>query len=236
MKPIPNSYDICFSGIEDISIYVWNAHKNITKYYQQKNLGNDNDVEEENDGDKFLEEIEETDNSKLLCNKLIEDIMTECGDSILRIFHKQNLTYSGGISFETLINIVRESNDIESKNILRTINEKLKEKIIESFISGAKKKVKEDKKTENNKKNMITKKEIKCLECQNKDKNIINNDIKDDENNIFNSVNREQIYELLILPNKYGFNENKENKENNENKNIKEFNSINIAPYIINDI
>ena len=236
LKPIPNSYDICFSGIEDISIYVWNARKNITKYYQQKNFGNGNDVEEENDGDKFLEEIEETDNSKLLCNKLIEDIMTECGDSILRIFHKQNLTYSGGISFETLINIVRESNDIESKNILRTINEKLKEKIIESFISGAKKKVKEDKKTENNKKNMITKKEIKCLECQNKDKNIINNDIKDDENNIFNSVNREQLYELLILPNKYGFNENKENKENNENKNIKEFNSINIAPNIINGI
>ena len=36
IKQIPNSYDISFVGLEDISVFVWNAHKNIIKYYQRK--------------------------------------------------------------------------------------------------------------------------------------------------------------------------------------------------------
>ena len=44
----------------------------------------------------------------------------------------------------------------------------------------------------------------------------------DKDNNIFNSVNREQLYQMLNLPNNYGFNEMKEKSNskyiNNKNK------------------
>ena len=78
----------------------------------------------------MLDEIEETEKNKHICNKLIEDIMTECGDLILKIFHKQNLTYSKAINLENLIDIIKESHDKESENILEMIQEKFMEKII----------------------------------------------------------------------------------------------------------
>ena len=72
-----------------------------------------------------MEEIEETDSNQQLCNKLIEEIMAECGDLILKIFHKQNLTYSRGINFENLLDIIRESHDQESEVILNKIQKTL---------------------------------------------------------------------------------------------------------------
>ena len=244
IKQIPNSYDISFTGLEDISIYIWNAHKNIIKYYQRNKVQDNNklnndrknsdNVGDDSDGEKYLDEIEETDRNQHICNKLIEEIMAECGDLILKIFHKQNLTYSKGINFENLIDIIRESHDKESENILNKIQQKFMEKIINNFISGSKlnknEKKKEDTKIENVNKNIINKKEIKCLDCQEKDKKEIN--INNKDNNIFNSVDREQLYELLILPNKYGFNE----KQEKENKNEKGLNDIKIAKNFINEI
>ena len=219
IKPIPNSYDICYTGLEDISVFVWNAHKNIIKYYQNKNKNrkDSENLGDESDGEKYLDEIEETDKNKLLCNKLIEDVMNECGDAILKIFHSKNLTYGNGINFENLIDIIKESHDKEAENVLNTINKKLMEKIVNNFISGFRNN-KENKKEEKKEKvnnlqkkeniNNINKKELKCLECEEKDKNNIN---RNNDNNIFNSVNREQLYQLLNLPNNYGFNEMKGN-------------------------
>ena len=181
VKEIPNTYNICFTGLEDVSIFIWNAHKNINKYYQNK-ICNDINIEENDDcgGEKMLDEIEETEKNKHICNKLIEDIMTECGDLILKIFHKQNLTYSKAINLENLIDIIKESHDKESENILEMIQEKFMEKIINNFISGCKLNKNEEKKNENKNDiknigcNMIQKKEIKCLQCQKKSmKNII---------------------------------------------------------------
>ena len=178
-----------------------------------------------------MEEIEETDSNQQLCNKLIEEIMAECGDLILKIFHKQNLTYSRGINFENLLDIIRESHDQESEIILNKIQKKFMEKIINNFISGFKKNKKENKennvKNENINKNLLQKKEIKCLECREEIIKKMNYNSKD--NNIFNSVDREQLYNVLILPNNYGFNEKKEAKTN-----IK-INDINIGKNIINE-
>ena len=36
---------------------------------------------------------EEKENSQQIYTKMIEEIMTECGDFILKIFHSHNLTY-----------------------------------------------------------------------------------------------------------------------------------------------
>ena len=85
------------------------------------------------------------------------------------------------------------------------------DKIINNFISGAKKNKNENKQKEDNKNNLkcdVIKKEIKCIDCKEKEENEINNH---KDNNIFNSVDKEHLLQLLILPNKYGFNEKNEN-------------------------
>ena len=237
VKEIPNTYNICFTGLEDVSIFIWNAHKNINKYYQNK-ICNDINIEESDDcgGEKMLDEIEETEKNKHICNKLIEDIMTECGDLILKIFHKQNLTYSKAINLENLIDIIKESHDKESENILEMIQEKFMEKIINNFISGCKLNKNEEKKNENKNDiknigcNMIQKKEIKCLQCQKKDKNEIIFNRCVNEHNVFNSDYKELLDQLLILPNKYGF------YEKNENKKEKNINNTDIGKKVILDI
>lgn len=217
IKQIPNTYNIAFTALEDISIFVWNAHKNITKYYEKKNLliNNENyNYIEDSDGEKDLDDIEETDKSHQLCNKLIEEVMSECGDMILKIFHNHNLTYSNGINFENLMDIIKKSNDEKSKNILEMINEKFMKRIMENFVSGMNNKNKNEKKNKENKKQLkYQKREIKCLDCQNSQKN---NDTKND-NNIFNSIDRDQLNQLLILPNEYEFNilKEKEKEKNN---------------------
>ena len=159
---------------------------------------------DESDGEKELEDIEETDKSHQLCNKLIEEIMSECGDMILKIFHNHNLTYSSGINFDCLIDIIKKSNDEKSGNILKMIEEKFRKRIIENFISGINKKKEIDKNDENKDqiKFKIHKREIKCMKCQNHS-NTKDNDI---DNNIFNSADRDQLVQLLILPNEFGFN------------------------------
>ena len=224
IKQIPNTYDISYTGLEDISIFVLNAHKNINKYYKIKNknkIESDN-IGDESDGEKYLDEIEETDKNKLLCNKLIEDMMNECGDLILKIFHNKNLTQSSAINLESLLDIIKESHDPESEKILEIIYKKFQDKIINNFINGIKN-MKENKKEEKKEKKEIKndshKKEIKCLECEEKDQT---NMKCDKNNNIFNSVDREQLFQLLNLPNNYGFNELKENinAKNLNNKNI----------------
>ena len=229
IKQIPNTYDISYAGLEDISIFVWNAHKNMTKYYKIKNKGRkeSENIGDESDGEKYLDEMEETVKNKQLGNKLIEDIMNDCGDLILKIFHKKNLTYSNGISIESLLDIIKESHDPETEQILEMINKKFLDKIINNFISGFKNMKENKKEVKKEIKNDFLKKDIKCLECQEKDKTKMSSN---NENNIFNCVNREQLYQLLNLPNNYGFNEMK------ENKNEKYLNNKIIGNNFINEI
>jgi hypothetical protein len=53
--------------------------------------------------------------------KLFEDIMSECGDMILRIFHSNNLTYSNGMNFENLIEILQSNNDEASLQLMNSV-------------------------------------------------------------------------------------------------------------------
>jgi hypothetical protein len=53
--------------------------------------------------------------------KIIEEIMSECGDMILRVFHSNNLTYSNGMNFETLLEIIQKNNDRESMKLMNTV-------------------------------------------------------------------------------------------------------------------
>ena len=221
IKQIPNTYSIAFTGLEDISIFVLNAHKNITKYYEKKYLlNNRNNIKDDNpidEADMNLDELEETEKSNQLCNKLIEEVMSEWGDIILKIFHKHNLTYSNEITFESLIDIIKRSKDENNHSILEKIRDKFMKKIMDNFISGVNKKNNVvDKKKENKEqiKEIIEKREIKCLECIKNNKSNMNK-YSEKEKNIFNSVDKEQLTQLLILPNEFDFNSLKEKKMNN---------------------
>ena len=139
-----------------------------------------------------------------MCNKLIEDLMNECGDDILKIFHNHNMTYNNGINLEILTDIIKKSKDEKTAKILKKITDKFINTMMENFLSVGKNNNKDnkEKKEKIEKKKIIKKREIKCLEC---------NQDKENNNNIFNTVDREQLNELLILPNNYGFNELNQN-------------------------
>ena len=134
--------------------------------------------------------------------------MTECGDVILKLFHSHNLTYSNGINLERLSEIIQNSNDEKTGEILKKITDKFMKKMMDNIMENVdkKKEKKPEKKIE--KKKILKKNEIKCLECsQNK---------KTNNDNIFNSVDREILNQLLILPNNYGFDVENDNKISNQ--------------------
>ena len=130
--------------------------------------------------------------------------MTECGDVILKLFHSHNLTYSNGINLEKLTEIIQNSEDKKTSDILKKITDKFMKKLLDNMMYSADKTQKKDKKEKKKeKKKDLKKNEIKCLECRQNNNN---------SNNIFNSVDRELLGQLLILPNNYGFHEKKENQ------------------------
>ena len=216
IKQIPNTNYIAFTGLEDISIFIWNAHKNIIKFYEKycnKNNKNDDNLVEDIETEKDIE-IEETDKGQQFCNKIIEEIMAECGDSILKIFHNHNMTYSNGINLENLSEIIQKSQDEKSANILKSITDKFMKKMMDNLISienNSKNKEKKGKVKKKEKKKIIKKRDIKCLECSQNDNNPNKNKVIENGNNIFNSINRNQLNDLLNLPNYYGFNKLNEN-------------------------
>ncbi len=84
-----------------------------------KNKKKNND--DKPDNDEYDEYIKEDRNESNLQMKLVEDIMSECGDLILRIFHTNNLTYSNGMNFENLMEIIQKNNDQESMRIMQVV-------------------------------------------------------------------------------------------------------------------
>lgn len=81
-------------------------------------------MEEEFDkGNEYNDYIEnqDKDSTQQMYVKLIEEIMSECGDMILRIFHSNNLTYSNGMNFENLLDIIHRKNDQESIKIINMV-------------------------------------------------------------------------------------------------------------------
>jgi WD40 repeat protein len=131
VKPFPmksQSYSLVYTGLEDISIYVMNTHKvlskNVEKIYscRKEREGKESDVIQDSNYSEYDEilNVEEKEQNKHM--KLIEEIMSECGDLILRIFHSNNLTYSNGMNFEHLMEIIQRNNDEESLRIMQIVS------------------------------------------------------------------------------------------------------------------
>ena len=214
IKPIPNSYSFAFTGLEDVSIFIWNPIKNTSRIIDKKYSEKYNEKLESNyyDDDMGFDIIDEKENEQQQMGvKMVEEIMSECGDMILKIFHNHNLTYSNGINFENLLEIIQKSDDQESLKVLNMINEKFMKKLMDNFINGMKpKKEKKEVKKENK---QIATNNIKCNDCLSK---------KVKKIEVTPNLNDFDV-NLLNLPNLLGFNENIEKEKKKKNEKEKKF-------------
>lgn len=123
VKPLPDNspYSFAFTGLEDISIFIWNSNKVLTKEVEKSYALRHNVNLERAKEDDEMEVYEDKDSTQQVYMKLVEEVMSECGDLILKIFHSNNLTYSNGMNFENLINIIQSNNDTESLRIMKMV-------------------------------------------------------------------------------------------------------------------
>ena len=201
VKQIPNNSNaIAFAGLAENAVFIYDSNKNIMKFYDKD--GN-NFSEEENN---FIDDEDDIgkDKSQELCNNIIEEIMKEHGDVILKTFHKNNMTYNNGINFANFLQMMQNGGEgNSSQKIIDLFFDKIKNILYNIETNNMNKKNKKEEKKEEKKENVnVPKRNVKCSECELKN----NNEYKNDENNIFNCVDKEQMKQLLILPNNFEFN------------------------------
>ena len=197
LKEIPNHKNtFAFAGLTENAVFIFNSDKNISKLYEKEE--NDNLEEEKYD---LNDDNNKEDKTQTICTSVIEEIMKEYGDIILKTFHKNNMNYNNGMNLGNLMEILQKC-EVEGNSSVITEN------IFEKFLKKMEEFVKKDNNKENKVKekninnNITQKREINCIECDlNNKKNEKNND-----NNIFNCVDKEQLKQLLILPNNFEFN------------------------------
>jgi len=118
LRPLPDpQYGFAFSGLQENFIHFFDATTSVdevesAKY--QKLMDNKIDFEE-------------------TTLKLVEEFMSEYGDLILKVFHKNNFTYSSGMTWENLLRIVTQEDDEDSKELLKKFNEELIKKMQNHF-------------------------------------------------------------------------------------------------------
>ena len=128
--------------------------------------------------------------------------MKEHGDVILKTFHKNNMTYNSGINFANFFKMMQKSGEEKSTQIIfNTFIDKFKNAFMKLELNENEK-INKNKKEAKKENNNIQKRDVKCCECKLKN----NNKFKNDDNNIFNCVDKEQMKQLLILPNNFEFN------------------------------
>ena len=201
VKQIPNySNAFAFAGLAENAVFIYDSNKNISKFYDKEENTSQEEEEKYNTDDE--DEMKE-DKTQELCSRIIEDVMKEYGDTILKTFHKNNMTYNRGTNFADLLSIMQKSED---KSTFQNINKIFIDKIRQNFSEialGNKGNNDKKKKPEVKKETVKIKREIKCTECElNENKE----DKYDNNNNIFNCVDKEQLKQLLILPNNFQFN------------------------------
>ena len=208
IKEVPNySNALAFAGIAENAVFIYDSNKNISKFYEKEG----NPVSDE---EKYLlddDEEKKEDKTQELFNNIIEEIMKEHGDVILKAFHKNNMTYNSGLNFQNILDIMHKNGD---NNTLQTIQKIFMEKIVKNIsqmeLSKKESNNQDEKsKSQNSEKNekVLQKSEIKCYECK-LNENIKNKNKEKDgnENNIFNCIDKEELKQLLILPNHFEFN------------------------------
>jgi hypothetical protein len=149
-RKMKNLFSFAFTGLEDSAIFVYSNDKVLSKKIEKLNTkkiqvmksqlekdksdsiysnlelkdfydNSDSIMDSQSDSD-HEDNSDNTSSTSFFQTKIIEEIMSECGDLILRIFHQNNLTYSNGINFEQLLEIIQKNGDQESLRIMQTVS------------------------------------------------------------------------------------------------------------------
>lgn len=111
--------------------------------------------------------------NRLEMSKVIEEIMNENGDIILKLLHTSNIQSSNDLNMETILDILQQDNNAQSQELLNKLNKKIQEKMLEQmkkFIETNtpeyKKKMNEEKiKNIEQERNTIEDVLIQCEDC-----------------------------------------------------------------------
>ena len=187
VHPVPQSQAIAFTGLEDVSIFIWDVRGNLQRGIERE-AKEETKEEEDNNDDKDNEYY-------ALCYKIVEEIMNECSDVIFKIFHQNNVPFSKDINFGNLLEIVQRNNSPESQMILKLLNEKIYKSLADNLlkVSLGNNQITKNTKCKEKTKEKIN--EVKCTKCNNKNVQNIQKIITNIDIN------------LLTLPNHYNFNE-----------------------------
>ena len=186
VNPVPQSQAIAFTGLEDVSIYIWDVRGNLQRGIEKeakKEEKEDEDSNEDKDNEYYA-----------LCYKIVEEIMNECSDVIFKIFHQNNVPFSKDINFGNLL-MVQRNNSPESQMILKILNEKIYKSLTENLLKVGLGKNQNNTSARSKEKIKEKVNEIKCTKCNNKIVNYIQN--------IISNID----IDLLTFPNHYNFNE-----------------------------
>ena len=188
VHPVPQSQAIAFTGLEDVSIFIWDVRGGIQRGIEREAKKEEKEKEDNND-DKDNEYF-------VMCYKIVEEIMNECSDVIFKIFHQNNVPFSKDINFGNLLEIVQRNNSPESQMILKLLNEKIYKSLTDNLFKasfGNDNQITKNTKCKEKTKEKIN--EVKCTKCNNKNVQCIQQ--------LITNIG----IDLLTLPNHYNFNE-----------------------------
>lgn len=141
---------------------------------------------------------------------IMEEVLSESGDMILKLIHSSNLSYSNDINYETLMDTITRNNDPKAKELLEILNQKLKEKLLENLTN---KMTGKSTKNEEIKKNKLQEKEkiihVMCGKC-NSNNGECSNFFYENYNGVFNECKEEE-----------------DNSKNEDNEGLNEFPCMN---------
>lgn len=133
VKPIPSirsKYGFLYSSLEHLKITFCDIDGKNEKY---EDTQINNILKSTSDNLNKNPKKEENKSKEININKIMEEVMGESGDLILKLLHRSNMNYSTELSYETIMDVIQRENNQESIQLLEQLNQKLQMKMIEAM-------------------------------------------------------------------------------------------------------
>eukprot|EP00347_Sterkiella_histriomuscorum_P005068 403358022 len=159
VKPIPKGSQLEFvqTGLEEgCTINIWGVNQkqviNHSNLYSsdkqagikeegseqtQESINPENTDQQEDFDTVFMSDENGEEVRSQIYLSIIEELMQEYGDLILKVFHRHNFTYCANMDWQSLIQTIEEQDDQESKELLKILNDRLIRKVMEVYYEMA---------------------------------------------------------------------------------------------------
>lgn len=202
VKPFPfdrSNYSFVYAGLEHLHLFycepyiISEVQENLIKSITNTPIGviiSNNLKSTHLDREKRGKEQEKNQKDDFSLQSIMEDVMKDSGDSILKLIHTSNLSYSQDLDCDSILEKLKDLNDPVSMQALENLNKKFQEKLLESF---AKKMKKPEKQNTKNKTAIETKiVNINCCDC------LSNQNLFEFENHSYEDQKHPLCYEEYI--------------------------------------